>query len=680
MKNLWPNGRCRGCHGLERNSEKLNEIKRNFAAQGNFYKRAFVQLLNDLESRRLERLDVRMLERFANQLISEEIEPQSWSEARELSARLAVCYSRGWKRWYFGCPILKVAAELEKEGKIKPDQPFGGSIDKILWEFDSKTRRIAETYLDKDNAAGRNRAGMFHDLARLKYLYRFLDNKSFFPLELATAQAFIDSRKFKKVNVVHEWMVGLKRFYRWAVEQKLCQSNPFEGWYPELTNRTCEKCRKKSYFEKNDQLCDRCHVLECGLRRFDELIGGFRAPSPYNQHLLELYASYTRRLFVSHTHRVGARTLIQFLEAKELPVIRSWGAIFALSKELARTQTRPIPQGCPFIKIGWMLQELGVIAVRQMEKDHLLENLYSRWEAEGASILRRYSEHLLNMKYATGGRYGNVRTVFEFQLWLNQNEPGMGLFTASERVVISYLQGRNDRDRSGIRRKALRRFYRWAKRDRLTLLNPVEKIPIPKVQRNIFVCSESQIRQIEAFVKSPESHAEYAFLLALVLYWGVTSRELTMSTIEIHGAQIWINLYRQEVCRGRRGHNREQVLKLPPAPQWLASLQKRYIQLWSSRFETAKKVFPVQPLILGGRDNDRTNRFLSIGTVIDLFYKATIAATGERIPPSVVRRTSGHIHTHYGDASRLTKLGWSKSTSTDFSVLPRRYFSRSERR
>jgi site-specific recombinase XerD len=242
--------------------------------------------------------------------------------------------------------------------------------------------------------------------------------------------------------------------------------------------------------------------------------------------------------------------------------------------------------------------------------------------------------------------------------------------------IIEYLRTRGDQDRSGIRRKALSRFYRWAKSEKLTLMNPVEKIPVPKLARSLLVCSDHQIRQIESFVKNPESDAEYALILTLVLYWGITTLELTLSTIDIRdGQNLWISVHRKHLGRWRKSHNRDQVLKLPMTPSWLAALQKRYIQLWRERFEQSKKSFPLQPLILSRSARCRTNRLLHNHSILDLFYEASLAATGQRIPPNVVRRTSGHIHTNHGDASRLTKLGWSKSTATDFSFLPRNYFS-----
>ena len=56
-------------------------------------------------------------------------------------------------------------------------------------------------------------------------------------------------------------------------------------------------------------------------------------------------------------------------------------------------------------------------------------------------------------------------------------------------------------------------------------------------------------------------------------------------------------------------------------------------------------------------------------------YKATQEATGENIHLSVLRRTSGHIHSMRGEASILTTLGWSRDYATDFIWRQRRLYS-----
>jgi hypothetical protein len=255
-----------------------------------------------------------------------------------------------------------------------------------------------------------------------------------------------------------------------------------------------------------------------------------------------------------------------------------------------------------------MLEALGIIAPKYLERDGLLETLYSRCPEQVSRALRRYGQQLLKRGGSAGGHYKTIRTVAEFQIWLSKNEPALDLLTASQDTVLRYLNALNDRDRSGIRRRALNRFYRWAQLEKVVLMNPAKTIPVPKLSRSMGVLADQQIREIESFVKNPNSDPEFALVLALVLYWGLTAMELALSTIEIHDGEIWIYLYRRQLGSGRKSHNRDQVLKIPKTPAWLEQLQARYLRVWQERFARARKSFPYQPLILGRSAHNRSNR------------------------------------------------------------------------
>ena len=50
---------------------------------------------------------------------------------------------------------------------------------------------------------------------------------------------------------------------------------------------------------------------------------------------------------------------------------------------------------------------------------------------------------------------------------------------------------------------------------------------------------------------------------------------------------------------------------------------------------------------------------------------ATLLAIGEKVPPVVLRKTSGHLHSMKGDASILATLGWTKEASFDYTWVPK---------
>jgi site-specific recombinase XerD len=652
------------------------EIRRDFAAQGTFNKRVFAQLSGDLDSmKKLRRLDIRMLRRVADQLGREEIcEPGCWPEARELSRRLAVCYSGSWKYWHFGCPILKIATDLEKEGRIAPELPFAESIEKVLRRFDPKTRQVVESYLDGYWVTPGSRVKLVVTASRIGALYRFCSGGDLFAVDQAVAQSYVEQLKCKKVSSIHEYRMCLRRFYRWSVKQGLCQNNPFEGWYPKRLTRTCEKCGKTKNFRHNDHLCDQCHAMPVNLAKRDQLIPlieSYLAPSDYNQYLFDLYIRYLKRYVITPKHVVATRALIEFLQSRPLSVIRSWSTIYSLSEELNQRGKSPIPRGDPILKVGRMLEELGILPIRQTDRENLISRLIAGCPEAVAPVLRRYAEHLLKLRQRSRSRYSAIRSIFEVQCWLAKHRPGADLLTANRKDIEQYVSRLGNQDRSGIRRYVLRRFYRWARSEKLVLMNPLDGMVLPKSIRRICVCTDSQIRKIESFVKRQDSEPEHALILTLTLYWGLSVSDLARASLEIHGSQMSIVLHREALSPRRQTHYRDQILKLPLCPTWLAELQKRYLQLWRERFEQVPKDFPVQPLIL----RKRSNRHLDFRTVMDFYYEAVIAATGNKLPPNVVRRTSAHIHTRYGDASLLAKLGWAQRHCHDFSIYPRTYFS-----
>ena len=70
----------------------------------------------------------------------------------------------------------------------------------------------------------------------------------------------------------------------------------------------------------------------------------------------------------------------------------------------------------------------------------------------------------------------------------------------------------------------------------------------------------------------------------------------------------------------------------------------------------------------------RSNRPISVTELCKRVYQATNDAVGEEIPPSVLRRTCGHIYSTTGEASILIDLGWSKNCASQFLWKQREYF------
>lgn len=71
-----------------------------------------------------------------------------------------------------------------------------------------------------------------------------------------------------------------------------------------------------------------------------------------------------------------------------------------------------------------------------------------------------------------------------------------------------------------------------------------------------------------------------------------------------------------------------------------------------------------------------TNNYLSRKTIHGRFQNATFEATGIEIPPKVVKQTCGHLHSQSGDASALSRLGWSNQFAFHYTWLPREIWTK----
>jgi site-specific recombinase XerD len=671
-KSISSSGLCRYCCTVKINTQALLKIEKEFKAAGPYNKRLFKLYLEKIRSGYVKNSELPVAKRFSRALIQTALSPfTSWEDAYSLSKKLKIHHAGHPTQ---GCPVIRVARILEQRGELNNrKKELIVSRRNVLLAFDLGTREIIELYLQEISKKHKTKSATLKVALHIKQFYLFTKKENLFAVTPEIATAYLDSLVEKSVAEIQDSRVILERFYLWSVEHKKITLNPFGGIIPKHLIRQCRGCRKIKTLRLHETLCAECYLnLRYG-GMLSHLILNYKAPSPYNQHLFDLYVKYIRRYRIRGKHIRATKTLSRFLESKALPAILSWTSIVRLSEELKEQQNRPIRGGCPIVKIGRMLQELSILPIRETDQEIFLEYMLSKLPNDVELIFRRYIRTLKNNRRSTAGTFGITRIIYEFYSWLKNNEPEVGLFTASEITARKFISSLPDMDRHCVRRRSMDRFYRWCKREKLTLLNPFEKFPSHHISKSLCILSDHQIKKIAAFIKNPKSDPEYALMLALVLYWGLTVRELAMSTIDIRAKQIQINLHRNELSYKNKNYRRDQVLKLPLEPKWLAALQKKYISFWSQFFEKTKKDFPLQPLFLNKQG--RNNRPLRSLAIRKRFYRATLAATGIKIPPNVLRRTSGHIHLNHNDASMLMRFGWSQDYCHDFICKPRKFFT-----
>jgi hypothetical protein len=421
-------GYCRRCAKVRRGRIQIEAIQKIFRAKGSFNERVFNQIILDLSRMEVKPRDVRLL-RGAAEVLSHErfTEPRSWAEVRVISGRLRIRYAFEYR---LSCPVIRMAEALQKEGKIATDQRFSKRYEMVIGCFEPKTRKVVEAYLSEEASSS-----LFYTWSVARYLRHFqssLNGGSLLRPDVTRARSYFDPVATRSLSTSAETLVLLERFYVWCIREGHSSQNPFAGWCPEQLRRICPKCGQTFCFRRHDLNCKNCSIQPSTETQLSRVAKSFRTPSPYNQHLFDLYLKQRQGLLVMSYHVRLAQGFAEFLESQPIPAIRSWKQLAKLSEEFSSRQKRALQGGCPFIMVGQMLEQLGVLPIRQLDREVMLENIYQRCDSESSRLLRRYSDHLTRMNCATRGRYGQVRTVFELQLWLTQSKSAlMQNFTGS---------------------------------------------------------------------------------------------------------------------------------------------------------------------------------------------------------------------------------------------------------
>ena len=443
---------------------------------------------------------------------------------------------------------------------------------------------------------------------------------------------------------------------------------------------SCVRCGhfRKIYVDELCYLCYQDRQVRSALLEAEPVL---LPPTDYEKYLYQLYLAYIRRYWLKYAHLNQARRVSKIFTNHTIVPILTWMEIYQLAKQFPLPHRSPSPKGCAWIKIGYMLQELGVLPPRTEEVGRHLESYCMRLHPKNwarielflsclrqsgntESSLTRYLDVFLNIE-----QYLTLFSDGEPDL-LILNEDRMRKYLAhlqqSKKVSSAYyLRGTRDR---------LSRFYRFCKDQKWIISDPCEKIEISRELGKLTICSPEQVREIERFIKAPSSLPESALIICLILFFGFTIEDLAFATMEIKNCDsLTLVLRRKARSRGRHYYNRDQILELPTQSKWFLNLQKRFYQAWTVHYSQVKQTYPHHPLILF-RDN-RANRPLSAEAIRLRVREATYAATGTAIPASVLRQTCGHLHSSHHDASLLSRLGWSPQFAFNYTWLPRTYFN-----
>ena len=661
---------CSVCYVKVLNRERIQNINSDFKSPWHWNQFLWDRYTQYLAKRSyLNNSDPIVAKKLAAALQVRKLQPFcSWFDIFELRDKLCLGYSPLKNR--NGCPITMLGHLLKKDGKL-PARGQSHDFYLIFKWFPEPTKSIIKKYAALFQCRKSQVLGIKH-LGHLRDFHNWLQG-DFFKITEAQAQNYLlKIAKEKNTEIFRTELNSLKRFYRWSFSEGLISKNPFDFKLGADFFKICVDCDKMKIISISDQRCILCHIGSKIIPRIEANRQRLNNASTYNQYLFDIHLQYIKRYRITAASYMDANKLTEFLIQETIKPLRSWKDVRHAAHQFKKfMQIKSIYRGCPFIKIGHRLAELGVIPfIGQDDKTGLDRNL-KKLPPDLEPIIRTYTELQLKNRRRHTTAINTVHTIRYFLKWLDDKHTGIHLFSVTEKMVLEYLEKLGSA-LSDYHRGRLHQFYKWCQFQGIAK-NPFENIKSLDPLKELPICSKEQFKQLLSFIKNPESEPSAAFLLTLILFFAFMQKEILYSTYEICDDIIEISIFRSQLSYGHKEQNRRKVFLLPKQPLWFLSLQKRFLEDWQRRFAKLKNPSPIRPLFLA--PNIHHNRPATPFTLQNVIKNATAIATGKPIPMRVLRMTAGHLHTYQTDASMLTELGWSRSQSFKYTWMPRKYWS-----
>jgi integrase len=202
-----------------------------------------------------------------------------------------------------------------------------------------------------------------------------------------------------------------------------------------------------------------------------------------------------------------------------------------------------------------MLQELAVLPPREDEQDHRIAAALDCFPTALRSHVESYMTRLTACGRTGKTLVNQLRHLRRFFGWLSRLYPDCSFEAASRAKVEEFLDfiRSSGYAPSMVRDNymALRRFYDWLVYKRRVFANPCTIPPPPPRPRRVVVCSDDQIEKLFAYVRRRESDPEGAFLLALILFFGLTTDDLIHARIGTGNTTLQLILHRRPRSCGR---------------------------------------------------------------------------------------------------------------------------------
>jgi len=538
-----------------------------------------------------------------------------------------------------------------------------------------KTQALLKEYFIEITKIKSARYGLL-TIAVVRRFEAFLEPKTLYEAVEDDARKFIEKRPKGRLKQSGDFIRHMKVFYNWLAEKNSYLVNPFENLDAPKIKRLCACCRREKNFSHNGAICGRCYSKNQSMNKLIEIAHWEKESDKlcaYNRDIFKLYLKYISRYHLDSVLFKETTIFFNYLQDKtDLPIIRSWSTALELSANLKKfnPEKNSFIKGCPIIKVANVLEELGILPIREEAYGFKINERIEKLHEDLVQPVHRYVDLFRKTKRSEKTINLVVQGITDYNDWLRLN-CAAGVWTASEETLRNYLS--TYEPDTSFAYQLLNGFYKWAKTERYTLSNPLEKIPKIIKKHHLKVCSSEQIVRLQKFIKSPKSDPEFAMILALVFYWGVKCKELALATVEFENHILTIIYHRGTLSYGSRKYRRDQTLQLPADPPLLRLLQKRFEESWQTKFKNACHDLPRQPLIL--HPKKRHTRAMHSLSIRKIYYSAVINATNVRIPLNVVRRSGADVYSKQNATAILERMGWSKASAFNFIWKPRELFT-----
>jgi hypothetical protein len=649
---------CTTCYEYSNNSRILNQLQTSFKPKSLYNEKLFNIFIVSINTTVISSSIIGALRRFKIYLEYNEIpEIKSWIDIYTLSEIAELRRSKTGR----ACPFIRLGHQMAKQ-ELLPQKKSHYEYYLNLKSL-GQHRNLVEEYLKQLKTKS-----FSNQLRRLRLISNYhlccdLISEFHDPIK------FFSEIKSRSASVAYQrqyWVV-LNSFYSYLQATNKIAHNPFSELTIESKIDTCKSCKKTRAIVRRN-LCHQCIDHQSAAPKISEIESKFSSATLYNDYLFKLYLKYIRRYHLNYDIVRQTQKLSEFLSKNSIAPIINWNQIHELKKQFPIRNVGP-SGGYAVLKIARMLEELGVINHRELDfsvtNQNLMDDLPENLKPYLVQFINKQKD--LQKTESTIRLYLiNIRNLMQWRAAQNQKD----LFTLSKLEAQNYVLTMNIDQRIVFR---LRYFFGWAQHQRLIITNPFPAKLYSKNQNKIRIISPESTTQLIKFIKNINSDPEQAFLLSLIIFWGLDTKELTFSTIDDTEGALKINIFQKPFSYGRQHQRPSKQLQLPTEPEWFRKLQIRFLTKWREHYLKTTKTFPIKQLCLPY--NFRYNRPLSTFHIRKRIYKATQAAIGEDIPIRILRQTCGALHVVGNDGFALTQLGWSQKTSFRYTWCDREYFT-----